>query len=210
MDKLPNRAPVFLVDNLETLKVLTDPTRIEILHILTPEPQSINQVAEKMGLSSSRLYYHFKILEEHQLISVVHTRMVNNILEKFYWSTAVDIDIDQTLLDFSSEGGKENIERLVSSSLETTRMDMLRTLQVRKENLTAGAASIPREMIITNVKKKLKDETFQAYIKQLKELLEEFSKLPEETSEGEDINLFSLAVYAYPNYYYDQGKQENE
>lgn len=210
MDKLPNRAPVFLVDDLETLKVMTDPTRIEILHILAPEPQTINQVAEKLGLSNSRLYYHFKQLEDHGLISVVHTRMVNNIVEKFYWSTADDIDIDTSLLDFSSESGKENIERLVSSSLETTRIDMLRTLQARRENLTTGAASVPREMVITNVKKRLKDETFQAYIKRLKDLLEEFSKLPEEPSEGEDINQFSLAVYAYPNYYYEQGQDENE
>ena len=210
MDELPERAPVFLVDNLETLKVLTDPIRIEILHILDPEPQTINQVAEKLGLSNSRLYYHFRILEEHGLISVVHTRMVDNIVEKFYWSTAADFDIDKTLLDFSSESGKENIERLVSSTVETTRMDMLRSLQARRENLASGSASVPREMIITNIKKRLTDETFQAFIKRLKDLLEEFSKLPEEKSEGEDITQFSLAVYAYPNYYYEQGQAENE
>ncbi len=210
MDELPERAPVFLVDNLETLKVLTDPIRIEILHILDPEPQTINQVAEKLGLSNSRLYYHFRILEEHGLISVVHTRMVSNIVEKFYWSTAADFDIDKTLLDFSSESGKENIERLVSSTVETTRMDMLRSLQARRENLASGSASVPREMIITNIKKRLTDETFQAFIKRLKDLLEEFSKLQEEKSEGEDIAQFSLAVYAYPNYYYEQGQEENE
>lgn len=210
MDEIPERAPVFLVDDLETLKVMTDPTRIEILHILAPEPQTINQVAEKLGLTNSRLYYHFKQLEDHGLISVVNTRMVNNIVEKFYWSTAEDFDIDTTLLDFSSDSGKENIERLVSSSLETTRMDMLRTLQARREKLNTGAASVPREMVITNLKKRLKDETFQAFINRLKELLDEFSKLTEETSEGEDINQFSLAVYAYPNYYYDQGQEQNE
>jgi DNA-binding transcriptional ArsR family regulator len=210
MDEIPKRAPVFLVDNLETLKVMTDPTRIEILHILASEPQTINQVAEKLGLTNSRLYYHFKQLEDHGLISVVNTRMVNNIVEKFYWSTAEDFDIDTTLLDFSSDSGKENIERLVSSSLETTRMDMLRTLQARREKLNKGAASVPREMVITNIKKRLKDETFEVFINRLKELLEEFSKLPEEVSEGEDINQFSLAVYAYPNYYYDQGQEANE
>lgn len=210
MDEIPKRVPVFLVDNLETLKVMTDPTRIEILHILASEPQTINQVAEKLGLTNSRLYYHFKQLEDHGLISVVNTRMVNNIVEKFYWSTAEDFDIDTTLLDFSSDSGKENIERLVSSSLETTRMDMLRTLQARREKLNKGAASVPREMVITNIKKRLNDETFQAFIDRLKDLLEEFSKLPEEVSEGEDVNQFSLAVYAYPNYYYDQEQEANE
>ena len=210
MDELSERAPVFLVDSLETLKVLTDPIRIEILHILDPEPQTINQVAEKLGLSNSRLYYHFKQLEEQGLISVVKTRMVNNIVEKFYWTTACDFDFDPKLLDFSSAGGKENIERIVSSALETTRMDMLRTLQARRASQSAGVTSVPREMIITNLSKRLKDETYEAFVKRLKDLLEEFSKLPEEKSDGEDIAQFSLVVYAYPNYYYEQGQEEND
>ena len=210
MDKKQERSPVFMVEDLETLRILTDPLRMEILQILDPEPQSINQVAEKLGLSASRLYYHFKILEENGLISAVQTRMVNNIVEKFYWLTAEDIDFDKSLFEFSSETGQENVERLVLSYLESTRMDMMRSIQARKSKLVNGAKPIPRDMIIVSSKKRIKDETYQVFIQRLKDLLEEFSTLPEEKSEAEDVNTFSLACFAYPNYYYEERKFENE
>jgi DNA-binding transcriptional ArsR family regulator len=210
MDGKQERSPVFMVEDLETLRILTDPLRMEILQILDPEPQSINQVAEKLGLSASRLYYHFKILEEHGLISVVQTRMVNNIVEKFYWLTAEDIDFDKSLFEFSSETGQENVERLVLSYLESTRMDMMRSIQARRTKLVNGAKPIPRDMIIVSSKKRIKDETYQVFIQRLKDLLEEFSTLPEEKSEAEDVNTFSLACFAYPNYYYEERKIENE
>ena len=178
MDDKQERSPVFMVENLETLRILTDPLRMEILQILDTEPQSINQVAEKLGLSASRLYYHFKILEEHGLISVVQTRMINNLVEKFYWLTAEDIDFDKSLFEFSSETGQENVERLVLSYLESTRMDMMRSIQARKSKLVNGAKPIPRDMIIVSSKKRIKDETYQMFIQRLKDLLEEFSTLP--------------------------------
>ena len=204
------RKALFMVSDLETLRVLTDPLRLQILEVLDSHPQTVNQVAELLGHSSSRLYYHFNMLEKHGLIEVVETRMVNNILEKIYWLTAEDIEIDHSLLEFSREGVQEGLVNLISSSLEATRNEMLRSLQARSYQLNHGAQPIPRNIIIQSTRKRLTDGTYQAFLKKVQGLLKEFSELPEETGSGEDINTFSLACYLYPNFYYEQKENQNE
>jgi len=204
------RAAVFMVSDLETLRVLTDPLRLQILEVLDQKPQTVNQVAEKLGHSGSRLYYHFNLLEKHGLIEVVERRMVNNMVEKLYWLTAEDIEIDKSLLEFSHDGLQEGLVNLISSSLEATRKEMLRSFQARSFQLDHGAQPIPRDVVIQSTKKRLKDETYQAFLKKLRSLLKEFRDLPEETGVGEDINSFSIACYLYPNFYYEETKEEKE
>jgi len=207
MDKMPQRPPIFLVEDLETLRLLTDPLRLQIIEMLTPEPQTVNQVAGKLGLANSRLYYHFNLLEKHGLIEVVETHMVNNMLEKLYWLAAEDIEIDKALLDFSSGDVQENLTSIISSSLEATRSEMLRSLQARTFNLEHGAKPVPRDIIIQSTRKRLKDETYEDFMERLRAILKEFSELPEETGEGEDINYFSLACFLYPNFYYEEDQE---
>jgi len=210
MDENTRKKPVFIVEDLDTLKVLTDPLRLQILEVLNQAPQTVNQVADKLGLSGSRLYYHFNLLETHGLITVVETRAVNNMIEKLYWVTAEEIEFNKELLNFSLESGQENIVKIINSSLESVREDMMRSLQARKFNLEQGAKQIPRDMILTITKKRLRDDVYLAFTKRFKDLLEEFAEMPDETDSGEDINVYSLACYLYPSFYYEDGNDNDE
>jgi DNA-binding transcriptional ArsR family regulator len=208
MNKNLKKKPVFVVQDLETLRVLTDPLRLQILEVLNREPQqTVGQVAEKLGLASSRLYYHFNMLEEHGLIEVVETRTVSNMIEKLYGVTAEEIEFNKELLNFSLESGKENIVKIIASSLDSVREDMMRSLQARKYNLERGEKEFPREMTLINTKKRLKDEAFQAFTERIKKLLNEFGDMPEEEEGGEDVNVYSLACYLYPSFYYEDGTE---
>jgi DNA-binding transcriptional ArsR family regulator len=210
MTERNQRAAVFLVSDLETLRVLTEPLRLQILETLDQKPQTVNQVAEKLGHSGSRLYYHFNLLEKHGLIEVVERRMVNNMIEKLYWTTAEDVEIDKSLLEFSHDGLQEGLVNLVSSSLEATRKEMLRSFEARSFQLDHGAQPMPRDVVIQSIRKRLKDETYQAFLKKFRNLLKAFRDLPEETGSDEDINTFSIACYLYPNFYYEDVKAEKE
>ncbi len=211
MNKLPQRMPLFVVKDLETLKILTEPLHLQILEMLDLEPQTVKQVADKLGLSSNRLYYHFKMLEEHGLIQVVQTRLVNNMLEKTYWGTAEDIDIDKELINFSTESSQETLFKIVSNSIETTHADIMRSLEARKFKLDQGAKTVPRDLVITHTKKRLSDETYQQFVNRIRAILKEFSELQDEEDSGEGVNVFSIACYLYPSYYYnDEQEEENE
>ena len=210
MAKKNQRDAIFMVSDLETLRVLTDPLRLQILEVLDSAPQTVNQVAEKLGLSGSRLYYHFNLLEKHGLIKIVEKRMVNNMVEKLYWLTAEDIKIDKSLLEFSKDGIQEGLVSLISSSLEVTRKEMLRSLQARSYQLDHGARPVPRDMVIQATRKRLTDETYQAFLEKFRRILKEFSDLPEETGSGDHINTFSLACYFYPNFYYEENESKEK
>jgi DNA-binding transcriptional ArsR family regulator len=210
MNEKMRKLPVFIVDDLDTLRVLTEPLRLQILEVLNQEPQTVGQVADKLGLAGSRLYYHFNMLEEYGLIQVVETRTVSNMIEKVYWVTAEEIEFNKELVNFSLESGQENIVKIITSSLDSVREDMMRSLQARQYNLEQGAESIPRNMILTNVKKRLKDEIFLAFAKRFKGLLEEFAEMPDEEDAGEDVNVYSLACYLYPSFYYENDKDNKE
>jgi DNA-binding transcriptional ArsR family regulator len=204
------RTAVFMVADLETLRVLTDPLRLQILEVLDQQPQTVNRVAEKLGHSGSRLYYHFNMLEKHGLIKVVETRMVSNMLEKLYWLTAKDIEIDKSLLEFSRDGVQEGLVNLITSSLEATRSEMLRSLQARSFQLDRGARPIPRDIIIQTTRKRLTDDTYQVFLEKLRDLLKTFADLPDEIGSGENINTFSLACFLYPNFYFEADNNTQE
>lgn len=54
--------------NEDKLKALNDTTRIEILQILADKPIYPSKVADKLGISKQKAYYHFEKLKEAELI----------------------------------------------------------------------------------------------------------------------------------------------
>lgn len=206
MDNQPVRQPLFIIKDLQTLKVFSDPPRLQILEQLFPKPQTINKIADQLGVSSSRLYYHFNLLENHGFISVVETRVVNNIIEKVYWVTAEDIDIDKDLLNFSSQEGQENVLNVITSSLEMARQDITRSVQARKTQLARGVKPNPSEMVMVFDKKHLQAETYQAFVAECQALVKKFEELPEASPDSEEVNSYGFAFYIYPSYTYDQGE----
>ena len=77
-----------VIKDVETLKALAEPMRLQILLAVGDEAKTVKEVAESLGVGPTRLYYHFKILERARLITVAGRRMVSGIQERRYISTA--------------------------------------------------------------------------------------------------------------------------
>src|SRR6476659_4447233 len=95
---------MYVVKDLETLKVISDTTRIRILEMLVEKACTVKELARVLNLTPTKLYYHINLLEEHGLIRVVGTRIVSGIIEKQYRVLAYSIDIDRALLNLGTEG----------------------------------------------------------------------------------------------------------
>jgi DNA-binding transcriptional ArsR family regulator len=91
-----------VVPDLETLRVLSDGRRHEILTALIREPLTVRALAERLRLPRTRLYYHLELLERHGLVRVVHTRMVSGALERTYRAAARSFRVDRGALADSS------------------------------------------------------------------------------------------------------------
>ena len=196
----------FRINDLETLRALSDPLRMQIVELLS-EKMTVKQVAEKLGLAPSKLYYHFNTLEKLGLIEVAETHMVANMVEKVYSSNADMVDVDPSLFSFSKEGENESLNLAVSSTIDATRDDLIRSLQARQFQLEQGAEEQPRRIIINRLISRLPEERVAEFQDRLVALLKEFD---DENDSSSDLQPYALTVAFYPSFYYETPNKEKK
>jgi DNA-binding Lrp family transcriptional regulator len=199
-------APVMMVHDLETLKILADPMRNQILEILAPEKMTTNQMAEKLGLTPSKLYYHINLLEKYGLIQEVETIVKANIIEKVYWITAYECKMDDNLCNFSTPEGQESVMMTMVAPIDSTREDIVRSLEARATALDQGAEKHPREVIIYREVRKMTDQDADKFMERIREVLADFEDF-EGDRENEDAHLRALTLAFYPSFYYEPGEE---
>lgn len=70
------------------MRVLLEPTRMQIATLLSERPATTSQLAEALDRPKGTIGHHCKAMEEAGLIEVVRTRRVRAIDEKYYARTA--------------------------------------------------------------------------------------------------------------------------
>jgi len=93
-----------VIDDPETLRLIADPLRLRMLELLRQEPRTVTELAEILEVNRTKLYYHVKLLEAHDLIAVDETRIVSGITEKRYRVTAYRFSVDKSMLGASGSG----------------------------------------------------------------------------------------------------------
>lgn len=76
------------LQSLETIKVLGDPRRVEILRLLMAEPATLSQLGRALDMHPAKIRHHLKQLEEVGLVEFVSSREVRGFVEKYYQATA--------------------------------------------------------------------------------------------------------------------------
>ena len=193
--------PILFVEDLETLKVLADPFRNQILEVLASAPLTVNQIAEKLGLPASKLYYHVNLLEAHGLIQVVDTTVKANLIEKRYWITAYKCKLADDLCSFATPEGQESVTTSMVAPVETTREDIVRSLQARAYALEHGAEAHPRDVLVQRELCDISDDQSAVLIAQLKEIMDEFKACAGQSG-GQDVQTHALTIAFYPSFYY--------
>ena len=194
-------APVLMVKDLETLKILADPLRNQILEMLAPGKLTVNQIAEKLGLTPSKLYYHINLLEKHGLIQEVDSIIKANIIEKVYWITAYECKMDENLCNFSTPIGQQSTMTSMVAPIDTTREDILRSLEARATALEQGAEPHPRDVIVRREVQNMSDDIADQFADRLNAILEDFKKYEGDESD-QDTHTRALTIAFYPSFYY--------
>ncbi|MDQ7025689.1 MAG: helix-turn-helix domain-containing protein [Anaerolineae bacterium] len=113
----------YVVDDLDTLKVLADPLRLRIRELML-EATTVKQVAAALDLPPTKLYYHINLLEKHKLIVLVDTRVVSGIIEKHYQVAAQHVRVAKHLLSGGEDNNTEGLSIVVDTFFETARDDL--------------------------------------------------------------------------------------
>jgi DNA-binding transcriptional ArsR family regulator len=197
-EKIEGPMDEIIIEDLETLKVLSDPLRMQIIELMGDQPRTVKQVAKQLDMTPNKLYYHIKLLNDHGLIRVVETRLVSGIVEKHYQTTAKEISVAEGLLSVSKVG-EGDISALISSILDGTKADFKRSLRARAseepENDERYCSNVTREMA------KLTPEQANEICRKLVELVKEFESYNNE-EDNENCQTFALTTLFYPSFSY--------
>lgn len=82
----------------EVLRLIADPLRLRMLELLRQESRTVTELATLLDRPRTNLYYHIKLLESHDLVTVESSEIVSGIAEKRYRATAYRLTVDKTLL----------------------------------------------------------------------------------------------------------------
>lgn len=110
---------------------LSSPTRIRILKLCT-DPSSVRQIAERLGVPATRLYYHVNLLEDAGFLQVVHTRKSGARIEKLYRVAGKSITPGPELID-NVDDIEEAAKALASIVIEPARFEAEHVMVKRLE-----------------------------------------------------------------------------
>lgn len=194
--------PEYVVNDLDTLKVLADPLRIRIIELVTHEPRTVKQVAAVLELPPTKLYYHIKLLEEHGLIRVVDTRIVSGIVEKQYQATALSYHVNKGLFSPASPSGMEGLDVMLRGLFEDTRTDIEDSMAGGAIDVHAGEdgeGPVNRMLLIARNTLHLMPEQADEFYHRLRALIREFVGEDERLSGSPEEQTYGLLVTLYPS-----------
>ncbi len=165
-------ATEFTVSDLDTLKVLADPLRLSILEYLA-KPGTVKQIAEKLDKPPTKLYYHFNLLEKHDLIQMVDTRIVSGIIEKHYQASARMYMLQRGLLSPGTEDFDASIGVTLSSMFTDVQNDVRQSIADGVVD-TSDDAPESRRLVISQGRLNLSSEKAQEFYERLVDLVNEF------------------------------------
>jgi DNA-binding transcriptional ArsR family regulator len=178
------------ITSLEALKVLADPFRIQILESLAG-PQTVKTVAQQLGVSPTKLYYHINMLEQHGLIRVVSTRVVSGILEKSYQITANSFEAAPSFA--SPNATLEDALGFMTSVLDAGKLEMRRAYNSGQFTMPTSASEAKPPMLLTRTILSLTEARAKKLRERISKLLKEFSD--DQSAQTQD---FSLTIAFHP------------
>lgn len=191
-------ASKLLIRDLEALRVIADPLRSQIINLLVAEPLTVRQVAEKLRVTPSKLYYHFSLLEKHGFIQVVETHLVANILEKTYRANAVRYELDRSLLAFVPVKGNENVDAAVATILDATRERLSRSLAIGMELKERGEFTDRNRALLANESARIPVNRVSEFIQRFTDLIDEFGGTDVSGIDEDDLQSYAVTLAFFP------------
>ena len=117
----------FVVEDLETFRVIDNPLRQRIMHVAR-SGRSVKEIAAVLRLPVTRLYYHVNMLEEAGLLEVEEVRKSGAQLERVYRSRRGTVVPSPDFVE--SLGDPQEAARVLAGALfDNTRVEVEAVLE---------------------------------------------------------------------------------
>lgn len=125
---------LLVLRDLECIKAIANPKRIDILKSFEKEPLSAKQLSQILEEPHAKINYHIKSLYKSGILELVEEKIKSGIVEKYYYPTAKNIIIEKNVINFSLNNlfeekdicisKFENISNLFYKSVEDENIDI--------------------------------------------------------------------------------------
>jgi DNA-binding transcriptional ArsR family regulator len=192
---LVDKDDVLVVSDLEMLRLVSDPFRIQLLELLRERPTTVKELAASLGVPPTRIYYHINLLEEHGLIRVASSRLVSGIVEKRYEVTASRLSVDRALLS-PGEEAESGLETHLAFVLDESKAEVARAF--RAGLIDASSHSIADGgLVLGRVWLSLTQEQADEMDRRLSAILDEYKSTSGEPEDG-DQRPYEFLIGLYP------------
>ena len=129
--------------DMDSIKAFSDPYKLKILNTFhrLGRPATSKEIADKMGEVPSKVYYHVKILEKHDIISLVYTKEINGIVAKYYEPTADSYIIDNQEYEEIMPNAphiRNQYERVISNIFNDGKEQYIEAMREKKDTKRDG------------------------------------------------------------------------
>jgi DNA-binding transcriptional ArsR family regulator len=189
----PKQDPLYVLRDLEQVKVIADPLRVKILDCFASEPRTTKQVAELIGEKPTRLYHHVDALERVGLIRLTQTRQNRGTVEKYYLAVARMFQVEPGLFSAAEAPG----EASSFADLVTTMMDNT-TSELRQVIDSGVDLTSTEEGILSFAEVRVPAEQIVELRNKLMALLEELTETAAERPESDSDRRYRLTLALFP------------
>lgn len=177
---------VLYLEEIEQAEALLKPQRVEVLRQLA-EPRTCSEVAERLGQTPQRVYYHVKRLVEAGLVDQVSERKVRGISEGIYQAGARSYWLSPRLV--GRIGGLRKVRDELSLGYL---LDLMEEVQADIAGLDRTAPELPSIGLSGEIH--VPPERRQEFLAELQTMLQDlFTRYG-----GAEGDAFKLAVACYP------------
>lgn len=102
---------LLVLRDLECIKAIAHPRRIDILKAFGKDPLSAKQLSEMLDEPHAKINYHIKTLYKVGILELVEEKIKSGIVEKYYYPTAKNIIVGKKVIDFSLDNICDNKDK---------------------------------------------------------------------------------------------------
>jgi DNA-binding transcriptional ArsR family regulator len=176
---------VLYLEEIEQAEALLKPQRVEVLRQLA-EPRTCSEVAERLGQTPQRVYYHVKRLVEAGLVDQVSERKVRGVHEGIYQAGARSYWLSPRLV------GHLGLRKVRDQLSLGYLLDLMEEVQADIAALDRTASELPSIGLSGEIR--VRPEHRQEFLTELQGLLQNlFTRYG-----GAEGDAFKLALACYP------------
>ncbi|MFQ5400512.1 MAG: helix-turn-helix domain-containing protein [Anaerolineae bacterium] len=184
----------FVIKDLEAVKFVADPLRLQIMRELK-QPGTVKGVAAALGKPATKLYYHVNLLEKHGFIRVVDTNIVSGIIEKRYQITAHRYRVDESLLS-GTDVTDAQVGALLSTIFDVAKTEIKRSIAAGLMDLSQEPSR--RHDLLWHTSCTLTKAQVAELYEQLESMLKQFESYATTDTAPPDARPYGLTVAFYP------------